>query len=681
MPRRLRSLLLVLGTGMLLVPTATAWLDAAREVSGQRYSFAQAGRRVFVLGFDGVDPDILKEFMVELPTVAALARQGTLSDCRTTNPPESPVAWATFATGLNPGDHGIYDFLRRDPKGPHPYRPLNGMVAKRLPEFGPLGIPVRPPGARNLRGGRGFWEPVADAGYRVSVLRMPLTFPPVPARGGEVLCGLGVPDLRGTVSSYTVFEAGRDVSPGYTIFGGLRVKIYPRGGRATAELDGPPDPRAPRSGRRMSVPIEFKFAGDGAVVTVGDEPPVALQTGLFSNWVRVRFKAGPFVRLDGLVRFVLLHGGDTPAVYASPIQIAPGSAPIPISAPASFASLIRDRLGPMKTMGWPEDTFAANERVLSDVLMFEDVRGTYLNQERLLLDRIDHANADLVSMVFTAQDRISHLFFRWRDRQHPAYDEKARKVFAQRTGIHDPILESYRWMDRTLAKVTERMKPGDVLIAVSDHGFHSWRMGINLNTWLAREGYLVRAGEGVDSAKSVEDLFRDRSPTAHIDWSRTRAYGLGLGQIYLNLKGREADGVVEPAEREALLEEIRSKLMTLEDEQGQPVFTRIYRSEKIWKGSRFDEAPDLQCAFATGFRVSWQTALLGVPPEVFEVNDYPWSGDHCSNDVTETAGFFLSNRRLKDGVSPGLENIAPTVCRLFGVDPPPGATAPPLRFD
>ncbi|MHC4549740.1 MAG: alkaline phosphatase family protein [Planctomycetota bacterium] len=668
--------------GLLLLPTATAWLDFTRVATGSRYAYRASSRRVVVLGFDGVDPRLLDGYLDRLPAVRRLAREGTLRPCRTTNPPESPVAWATFATGLNPGGHGIFDFVRRDLEAPDCYQPLNGMVKRRPPALGPLGwLPVRPPGATNLRGGEGFWEPVARRGYRVSVLRMPLTFPARLSRGGELLCGLGVPDLRATQGSYTLFAAGRDAWEGYTQFGGRHLKIYPRHGVAESRLEGPPDPRAPRSGRRLALPVRFTFTGGTAAVAVGDRPAVGLEPGLFSHWVPVRFRVGPFLVLRGLVRFLLLRAGPAPAIYASPIQIAPHAPPLPISAPPDFAARLADRLGPMKTCGWPEDTFAANDGVLDDVQTYLDIRDTYRDHERLCLDRLDRSGAALLTMVFTAQDRISHMFFRYRDERHPAHDKRRIADFAARTGVRDPIFESYRWMHDTVAAVLERLAPHDVLLVVSDHGFHSWRLGVNLNTWLLQEGYLVlHDPQGGRRPRNLDEFFRRSAETAHIDWSHTRAYALGLGQIYLNLQGRDHEGVVPPEERVALLAEIAARLRTLAGPDGRPVFTNIYRTDEIWEGPRTREAADLQCAFAEGYRVSWQTALLGVPPRVFETNAYAWSGDHCSNDVTQTSGIFLSNRKLAASVSPGLENIAPTVCALFGAAPPEGAKAPPLAL-
>jgi predicted AlkP superfamily phosphohydrolase/phosphomutase len=344
---------------------------------------------------------------------------------------------------------------------------------------------------------------------------------------------------------------------------------------------------------------------------------------------------------------------------------------VPISSPRSFAGDLARRLGPMKTQGWPEDTFARNDGVTDDVQMYEEIRDTYRAHERLCLDRLDRSGAALLSIVFTATDRMQHMFFRYRDRGHPAHDPEEIAEFKARTGVADPILESYRWMDDTVAAVLERLDDDDILILVSDHGFHSFRQGVNLNTWLLEEGYLVlKDPEALRTERNLDQLFRGRVETSEIDWTKTRAYALGLGQIFVNLAGRESSGIVPPVRREALLDEISAKLTELRSAKDEKVFDRIYRGEEIWTGERMEDAPDLQCGFADRFRVSWQTALLGVPNEIFEVNRYAWSGDHCSNDPANTAGFFMSNRRLGPDADPGLEDIARTVCALFDAPPP-----------
>jgi len=674
--------------GLLLLPTALAWLDVARGLLPDRHAYRQAERRVVVLGFDGVDPDILREMMDRLPAMRRLAEEGTFLPCRTTEPPESPVAWATFATGRLPGGHGVFDFVRRDWRmpGEGSYQPRNGLVDRIPPLFGPAGVPLRPPQAVNLRDGEGFWEPVARAGYRVSILRMPLTLPATLSRGGELLTGLGTPDLRGTNGSYTLFAAGRDAADARTEFGGRHVKIYIREGVAEAALEGPPDPRrlaslmtpagtpAPEvEVPRLTVPVRFTFAPGSAAVSLDGGPAVSLLPGLYGPWMDVSFRAGPLVRLQGLIRFLLLRTGDSAAIYASPIQIAPTAPVVPISAPPSFAGDLARRLGPFRTAGWPEDTFARNDNVTNDAQMFVDIRDSYRTNERLFLDRLDRSHASLLSIVFTATDRMQHMFFRYRDPKHPAHDPAQIEAFRRETGVSDPIFESYRWMDATVQAVLDRLGPDDVLLIASDHGFHSWRIGVNLNTWLLDHGYLVlRDPSAGRSQRNLDRFFRGQVPVREIDWTKTKAYALGLGQIYLNLKGREALGVVEPADHERVLADIIAGLSALVGPDGQPVFETIERGTRIWHGPHLPDAPDLQCAFASGYRVSWQTALIGVPPDVFETNTRAWSGDHCSNWAGDTPGVFLSNRRLAAGVRPGIEDIAPTVCELFGAPPPAG---------
>ena len=157
---------------------------------------------------------------------------------------------------------------------------------------------------------------------------------------------------------------------------------------------------------------------------------------------------------------------------------------------------------------------------------------------------------------------------------------------------------------------------------------------------------------------------------AQIEMNKARRLLSSLGLVLL-MTVAACEPAPSPQQTQTAMTVTKEPFGTTGD--GEAVFTRIYRADKIWKGERVDEAPDLQCAFADGFRVSWQTALLGVPEPLFETNDYPWSGDHCSNDVAETAGVFLCNKRLVIGVAPGLEDIAPTVCSLFGAPPPAGA--------
>ena len=155
-----------------------------------------------------------------------------------------------------------------------------------------------------------------------------------------------------------------------------------------------------------------------------------------------------------------------------------------------------------------------------------------------------------------------------------------------------------------------------------------------------------------------------------VDWSRTRAYTLGLGGLYLNLKGREAQGVVNPgAEAEALKQEIIDKLKNLQDtERGATGIRTVYATNALYRGPYLAEAPDLIVGYNEGYRTSWDAAVGKVTADVFEDNCKAWSGDH-SVDPELVPGVLFSNRKI-EAQDPGIEDMAPTVLQLFGVARP-----------
>jgi len=258
------------------------------------------------------------------------------------------------------------------------------------------------------------------------------------------------------------------------------------------------------------------------------------------------------------------------------------------------------------------------------------------------------------------------MFYRFRDPRHPAHDPAAIANFWDKTGIDDPIFESYRWMNDTVAEVEKRLGPRDVLLIVSDHGFHSFRYGMNLNTWLVEHGYMTFQGQSQE--KKLQDLFGRGKFWEGVDWSKTRAYAVGLGQIYFNLKGREARGVVSAgAEYKALQEEIATKLVELVDpDTKDKVFRAIYRRDDIYKGEYIREAPDLQVGFNDGYRVGWQDTLGTIRRAVVENNNKKWSGDHCATATEISGGVFFSNRKIATE-EPNILDLAPTILYLFGL--------------
>ena len=621
--------------------------------------------QVVVLGFDGADPKLAAKWMAEgkLPNLARLARQGTFKPLGTTNPPESPVAWASFATGLNPGGTGIYDFLKRDPQT---YLPELALVSRQRPKFLWGVIPLKAPKVTNLRSGVPFYKAAADAGYKTTVIRMPLEFPPTPIPGGKLWSGLGVPDLRGTWGTFFYF--GSDLTPrdaGDTEFGGKLVRLEMNGDAAATTIEGPVDPTSDKF-KRISIPIDFKLAPDGKSVTVNLQGQTAtLGERQWSDWFHARFRVTPFLSLHSTCRFYILQSSPELRVYMSPLNLDPENPPLPISSPPGYSAELAKKHGLIKTLGWWHDTWALNEERLDEGVFLEDCWRTMQQERDILLDELKNDPPSLLVAVFTATDSVSHMFWRLTDPQHPRYDA----ALAAKYG--DAIEQTYARMDAIVGDVMRTMKPGGTLIIVSDHGFHSWRRGFNTNTWLVQNGFMtLKNPNAADKTYNLDNLFGQGSFFPNTDWSRTQAYAVGLGQVYLNLSGREKYGVVKPgAEADRILSELRQKLLALEDpDTHEKIIENVYLGGEIFHGARLGEAPDLQMSFRDGYRTSWQTSLGAVPAGIIVANMKKWSGDHCASDPSDTQGIFFSNRQFS--APPSILDISPTVLNIMGVAPP-----------
>jgi predicted AlkP superfamily phosphohydrolase/phosphomutase len=620
---------------------------------------------VVVLGFDGCDPNLAAKWMAEgkLPHLAELAREGTFKPLGTTNPPESPVAWASFATGLNPGGTGIYDFLKRDPET---YLPELSLVSRERGKFLWGMIPLKMPKVTNLRSGVPFYKAVADAGYKTTVIRMPLEFPPASIPGGKLWSGLGVPDLRGTWGTFFYF--GSDLTPwdtGDTEFGGKLVRLQVRGTHAASSIEGPADPTSEKF-TRLSVPIEFDLSPDAKSVTINLQGQSAkLGERQWSYWFHAKFRVSPFLHLSAICRFYVLQASPDLRVYMSPLNLDPEDPPLPISSPPEYSAELAKKHGLMKTLGWWHDTWALNEERIDEGTFLEDTWRTMQQEREILLDELKNDPPSLLVAVFTATDSVSHMFYRLIDPQHPRYDA----ALAAKYG--NAIELTYERMDAIVGDVIHTMKPGGTLIIVSDHGFHSWRKGFNTNTWLAQNGFMTLRNAGFEERQyNLDNLFGQGSFFPNTDWSRTQAYAVGLGQVYLNLRGREKYGIVNSgAEAQRILADLRQKLLAVRDpDTHQPVIENVYLSAEIFHGPRTSEAADLQMSFRDGYRTSWQTSLGAVPSGIIVANMKKWSGDHCASDPSDTQGIFFSN--LKFPASPSILDISPTVLKLLDVAPP-----------
>jgi len=628
------------------------------------------GTQVVVLGFDGADPDLITKWADKLPHLSRLAQTGEFRTLGTTNPPESPVAWASFATGLNPGGTGIFDFLKRDPQT---YLPQLALVSREKPEFLFGLIPIKPPKVTNERSGIPFYKAVADAGYKTTVIRMPLEFPPTPIPGGKLLAGLSVPDVRGTWGTFFYF--GSELTQwdvGDTEFGGKLVRLELNGNKASTEVEGPVDPTA-ESYKRISVAIDFTATPEGNAVTIqlaGRSETVAERH--WSDWYRVKFPVTPFLSVRAICRFYVLQVSPDLRVYMMPLNLDPESPALPVSSPDDYSADLVKKHGLFKTLGWWHDTWALNEEKIDEGVFMEDTFRTMDELAAITLDELKNDPPSLLVSIFTATDSVSHMFYRLIDPQHPRYDPDLADQYG------DSIQKTYERMDRIVGDVLAAMKPGGTLIIVSDHGFHTWRKGFNTNTWLVENGYMALKTPGAEEKTyNLDQLFGQGSFFPNVDWSRTKAYALGLGQIYLNLRGREKNGIVEHGpESDRLLEEMRQKLEAVKDpDTGESVIQNVYFGREVFHGPRMTDAPDLQVDFRSGYRTSWQTSLGAIPSGIVVANMKKWSGDHCASDPSDTGGIFFSNRPLQKAAEltspdPSILDIAPTVLKLLSVKPP-----------
>jgi predicted AlkP superfamily phosphohydrolase/phosphomutase len=653
-------------------------------------------QRVFVMGFDGMDPTLARKWMDEgkLPNLKALADEGTFRTLGSTQPSESPTAWASFATGVNPGKHNIYDFLIRDLKT---YFPDFNMVRKEPPEFLWGTIPIKRPKIESTRGGTSFWVYAGRDGVKSTVLTVPVTFPPEPIEHGAMLAGLPLPDIRGTLGTYYYWAT--DLSryeEGNTEFGGILKRLIFDGDSAHTELVGPPNPivrqqlrdaRAktpPADADRTRIaelearedirlPVEVHWDRGGRAVTVDiDGRSVHLREGEWSGWIDLDFKVNFLVRLHGMTQFYLIRSGQELQLYASPVNMDPRHPPVPISKPDGFAADLASTLGVYRTLGWAESTDKPlNDDRVEEQAFLDDSNRAMDDRERVILENLRHDDWDLFVAAIETTDRISHMMWRLIDPKHPMYDASLAAKYG------DAIEKIYRRADDFVGRLRATVPKDAVFMVMSDHGFHSFRRSVNLNTWLVQNGYM--AFEGQSEKKTLADLFGRGRFFEGVDWKRTKAYAVGLGQIYFNMKGREGQGIVsEGAEYTALQNEIRAKLVALVDPaDGQRVFREIYRRDDIYKGEYLRNAPDLQVGFNDGYRVGWQDTLGGVTRAVVEDNTRKWSGDHCAT-ATEISGGVLFMNRKTAADAPNIMDLSPTILKLLGVPLPSGLDGKPI---
>ena len=620
-------------------------------------------RKLIVLGLDGLDPTMVKLLIDtgRAPNFKRLAEMGSFSRLATTMPALSPVAWASFITGLTPGGHGIGDFIVRDPAT---YMPVFSIYetrdADRTLSIGDYRLPLSGGGAANLRRGKPFWTHLTERGIPAVISRIPTNFP-VDSTATSAISGMGTPDLTDAYGMFSYYTSDEyDYFPKLT--GGRVSYVEPRDNVVTADLIGPENTlRAPRDTRRdplaNAARIPFRVyldPGNNAARIDVQGQTVVLNQGEFSGWVKLSFAMMPVLgTVSGIARFLLKEVHPHLKLYVSPINIDPADQAMPVTHPSEYGAEIARDLGSFWTKGLPSDTKAFDHRVFSD----ED----YVKQAELILaeqmalfdyqwQRFTHG---LFFFYVSSTDQDAHMLWRNMDPTHPMHASSDLRFSGY---LH----HLYEEMDRLVGKVLPAVDDRTLLLICSDHGFAQFGRQFHLNTWLRDSGYLkLKAGAERKAKTSILD----------VDWSQTLAYGIGFNGLYLNLKDREAQGIVEPTKAGEVAGRISRELEAVTDpDTGQRPVARVYRRDDMYVGPATAAMPELLVGYQPGYRCSSPSVLGETGKPVIDLNPWAWSGDHSMARDLVPGSLFSSVKLTKP--NPSILDLPVTILELFGVEKP-----------
>lgn len=696
-----------------LVP-ALPFKRSSSKDAGNASAKAPLHRRVVVLGIDGMDPKILRETIERYPELTrnyqALIAQGGLHDLRTSTPPQSPVAWSNFITGLDPGGHGVFDFIHRDltTRGPI-------TSTTKSEEAGHIGLPWDgwqiPTGGASTsnRSGKAFWTILAEHGVPADIWRMPANFP-VEASEGWSFSGMMTPAIDSAYGESKIYSSS--VETQQRIKGDRLVAVTDYDGVIDTVLSGPENPFK-ESHERVTVPMriyvdraaEKNGVKVGAAVIEVGEKPIVLSPGQWSDFTRVRFDSAPKAKLVvppiwGEVRFYLRSVHPDFELYCSAVNIDPIEPIAPVSEPSSASAEVAKQSGLYYTQGMPEDVMALKDRALTDVEFMAQSDVVHHEGVRLLdfaLDRyLRNERGGLLFFYFSGVDLCSHMMWRHADAQHPSHDEAFASSDSsawsgrERSTWKDVISDLYLRMDPIVGRVRAALPADTTLIVMSDHGFAPYYRKFSLNTWLWENGYLVlKDGETKEKAASEPgyhevNVFAPKPGVEGVvDWTKTRAYGIGFNGLYLNLKGREQDdpktaadehGIVEPgAQADALLAELKQKLEAFVDpKNGERVVLRADLSSAVYQDTaRLADAPDLIVGFASGYDNSDPSSLGRVTRDVLADNKSgSFNGSHLMAPEV-VPGSLMTNGTVREGQH-ALEDLTVEILRQYGIEPAAG---------
>ena len=615
------------------------------------------GRRVIILGLDGLDPKIIRALMDQgrAPNFSKLAAMGSFHNLGTTMPALSPVAWSTFITGTDPGSHTIADFIMRDPLTYEPYFSIwESRPPTRKFSLGDYELAMGGPGIVNKRVGVPFWTYLTDAGIPSTVIKIPTNFP-VDDTATRALSGMGTPDLADSFGRFNYFTTdGQEQYPGLT--GGIVHHVSLSQGRVTAELTGPED-SLHKEKPATSIPftIDVDPVNDAVLVSIQGQQYL-LQEGEYSDWATVRFgMASGMVGVAGICRLYLKQANPHLQLYVTPINIDPAAQAMPVSHPQEVGGEIASAIGPFWTKGLPSDTKALDYRILDD-------EGYVKQAELILKDRIrlfehewERFRDGLFFFYVSSTDQDTHMLWRNMDETHPMHG-------ASDVRYSGYINHLYEEMDKLLGRILPAADDDTLLLVCSDHGFAPFSHQFHLNSWLREQGYLVIKDEATS---------KEKASVLDIDWSKTAAYGIGFNGLYINRLGREGQGILGDDEAGRLAERIAGELEAIRDpDTGERPVHRAYRKEEVYSGEFSREMPELLVGYTPGYRSSSDSVMGETSGEILNLNPWAWAGDHSmARDLVP--GCLFSSHAI-NAEHPSIMDLPTTILEFFGIAKPFG---------
>jgi predicted AlkP superfamily phosphohydrolase/phosphomutase len=616
-------------------------------------------KKAIVIGLDGLETTIVEAMLDrgELPNLARIKQSGSYSRLRTTYPAQTPVAWSSFATGTNPGGHGIFDFISRDP--------ATYLPDAALSRFEPPKSAFAPPRVVNQRKGVPLWQTLSQAGVSSVVLRCPCTFPP-DELNGHMIAGVGVPDLRGAQNKGTFYTQNQNVQARES----EQVVVLPSGSQFKTHVIGPRNTKqSPPADATCEIRVQASASSRSLIIETGGVPPrIEVSVGAWSDWIRFKFKLSMLQSVTGIARIYARQTQPHVEFYISAVNFDPAAPLFPVSSPPAYAKDLAGQIGLFSTLGMAEDHNGLNNGRFDEKAYLAQCELTIQERERAMRYELARFSEGFFFLLYDTPDRVQHMLWRFRDPDHPGYESDLAREYSTLIEQH------YARCDKLLAPIFDHVDENTLFVALSDHGFNTFRRAFDTNTWLHQAG-LLALKDGKNPSEELGDGFTS------VDWSRTYAYAVGLGGIYLNFKGRERNGILEEGtEANRVRHAIASGLSGIADPATQRAAVHsVSRREEIYSGPYAANSPDLLVNFCPGFRVSWQSAVGGFANSLLEDNKRRWSGDHII-DPEEVPGILFMNRTLvarplsrslrQGGDTPSIIDLAPTILNHLGVPVP-----------